>query len=299
MKITETCIDCLLSRVKLECALCHASPSLTEATMTGCRSVMNEIRSAPLSHPQIASRIHRRAYELLENPDPFAELKRQGNRQATEVCKEVRDNLLTFRDYVLASVIANTFDYGVKGHTVEENFSVFFLREFARGLTVDHTDKIASLCSRVVYLSDNCGEIVLDRLLIEYLKGQGSHVTLAVKEAPILNDATLQDARDLGLDTIADQLTTTAGVPRLGYAGKLFLTISGRQFPGARSLSQKGWQILSPCQRWTICLQWHICWQRNVNLLQMSWASRWFKDCHAAVVVSQWQRAGSCAQAPS
>jgi hypothetical protein len=177
---------------------------------------MNEIRSAPLSHPQIASRIHRRAYELLENPDPFAELKRQGNLQAKEVCREVEFNLPTFRDYVLASVIANTFDYGVKGHTVEENFSVFFLREFARGFTVDHTDKIASLCSRVVYLSDNCGEIVFDRLLIEYLKRQGSHVTLAVKEAPILNDATLQDALDLGLDTIADKLTTTGGGAEIG-----------------------------------------------------------------------------------
>ena len=221
MKITEACIDCLLSRVKLECALCHASPLLTEATMTGCRNIMNEIRSAPLSHPQIASRIHRRAYELLQNPDPFAELKQLGNRQATEVCKEVRGNLLTFRDYVLASVIANTFDYGVKGHTVEENFSVFFLREFSRGLTVDHTDKIASLCSRVVYLSDNCGEIVLDRLLIEYLKGLGSHVTLAVKEAPILNDATLQDAWDLGLDTIADKLTTTGGGAEIGICREI------------------------------------------------------------------------------
>jgi uncharacterized protein with ATP-grasp and redox domains len=221
MKITETCIDCLLSRVRLECELCHASPSLTEATMTGCRSVMNQIRSAPLSHPQIASRIHRRAYELLENPDPFAELKRHGNRQATEVCKEVRDNLLTFRDYVLASVIANTYDYGVKGHTVEENFSVFFLREFARGFTVDHTDKIASLCSRVVYLCDNCGEIVFDRLLIEWLKGRGSHITLAVKEAPILNDATWQDAREVGLDTIADQLTTTGGGAEIGICREI------------------------------------------------------------------------------
>jgi uncharacterized protein with ATP-grasp and redox domains len=216
MKVTDSCVDCLLSRVKLECALCRASPSLTKTTMTGCRVVMNEIRSAPLSHPQIASRIHRRAYELLKNPDPFAELKGRGNREALEVCKEVRGELLTFRDYVLASVIANTFDYGVKGHTVEENFSVFFRREFARGLTIDHTDKIASLCSRVVYLSDNCGEIVFDRLLIEYLKGHGSHVTLAVKEAPILNDATTQDAQDLGLDTIADRLTTTGGGAEIG-----------------------------------------------------------------------------------
>ena len=184
--------------------------------MSECGQIMNEIRSAPLSHPQIASRIHRRAYELLRNPDPFADLKERGNQQAIKVCKEIRDELSTFREYVLASVIGNTFDYGVKGHIVEENFSIFFHREFARGLTIDNTDKIAPLCSRVVYLSDNCGEIVFDRLLIEYLMSQGSHVTLAVKEAPILNDATLKDARKLELDKRVDLLTTTGGGAEIG-----------------------------------------------------------------------------------
>jgi uncharacterized protein with ATP-grasp and redox domains len=216
MKITEQCIDCLLSRVDLECVLCHASPSLRDTTMSECGEILNGIRSAPLSHPQIASRIHRRAYELLRNPDPFAELKSLGNRQAAEVCREIRDDLSTFRDYVLAAVIGNTFDYGVKGHIVEEDFSVFFRREFARGLFIDDTKKIAPLCSRVVYLSDNCGEIVLDRLLIEYLRSQGSHVTLAVKEAPILNDATLKDTRDQGLDKRVDLLTTTGGGAEIG-----------------------------------------------------------------------------------
>jgi len=216
MKITELCIDCLLSRVELECTLCRADSALTDTTMTECTRLMREIRSAPLSHPQIASRIHRRAYEILGNPDPFAELKDLGNQQAGEVCKEVRMNLSTFRDYVLASVIGNTFDYGVKGHTVEENFSVFFRREFAQGLTIDDTGKIAPLCSRVVYLSDNCGEIVLDRLLIEHLKTHGSHVTLAVKETPILNDATLRDAQEVGLDTLVDQITTNGGGAEIG-----------------------------------------------------------------------------------
>ena len=216
MKVTEHCIDCLLSRVKLECTLCDASAALTEATMSECSKLMSEIRSAPLSHPQIASRIHRKAYEILGNPDPFASLKVLGNQQATKVCKEVHFGLSTFRDFILASVIGNTFDYGVKGHTVEENFSVFFQREFARGLTIDDTEKIAPRCSRVVFLSDNCGEIVLDRLLIEYLKSQGSHITLALKEAPILNDATLSDAQELGLDTLVDRITTTGGGAEIG-----------------------------------------------------------------------------------
>jgi damage-control phosphatase, subfamily I len=216
MKMTNACSDCLLSRVRLECSLCHADPALTERTVSHCAGVINELFDAPLSHPQIASRLHRSAYSMLGTSDPFLELKRAGNRQAAGVCRQVRGRLHTFRDYVLASVIANIFDYGVKGHSVAEDFQSFFNCEFERGLTHDDTEAILPLCSRVVYLSDNCGEIVFDRLLIQFLKNRGSHVTLAVKEAPILNDATLDDARSLGLDRIADLLTTTGGGAEIG-----------------------------------------------------------------------------------
>jgi len=211
MKITDTCTDCLLSRVSLECSLCGADAALTAATEMACRQVIGELRNLPLSHPQIASRIHRRAYTLLANPDPFDELKRQGNRQAAAVCLKVRGRLHFFRDYVRAAVIANIFDYGVKGHAVASDFLSFFNAEMEKELYIDDTDRILPLCSRVVYLSDNCGEIVFDKLLIENLKSQGSHITLAVKETPILNDATMEDALALGLDGIADHLTTTGG----------------------------------------------------------------------------------------
>jgi uncharacterized protein with ATP-grasp and redox domains len=216
MKITDTCSDCLLSRVKLVCNLCGASEEKAGVAVRECETLLAEIRNDRLSHPQIASRVHRRAYTILGNNDPFADLKRKGNRQAIEVCKKVRGTLVTFRDNVLASVIGNTFDYGVKGHTVSEDFSVFFKDEYEKGLVIDDTDRILPLCSRVVYLTDNCGEIVFDRLLIDYLKAQGSHVTLAVKDAPILNDATIQDAWDLNLDFIVDALTTTGGEAEIG-----------------------------------------------------------------------------------
>jgi damage-control phosphatase, subfamily I len=218
MKITDTCTDCLLSRVKLVCSMCGAGDEKTGETMGECSALLREIRNDPLSHPQVASRIHRRAYEILGCADPFAALKQSGNRQAVAVCKKVRGSLHTFRDHVLASVIGNTFDYGVKGHTVSEDFSLFFASEFEKGLTIDDTDRILPLCTRVVYLTDNCGEIVFDRLLIEYLKTQGARVTLAVKDAPILNDATLQDVWDLNIDFIVDSLTTTGGGAEIGIS---------------------------------------------------------------------------------
>jgi damage-control phosphatase, subfamily I len=216
MKLTETCIDCLLSRVIFECNLASAGQDRTDETVAVCRDLLLSLKSSSLLHPQIASAVHREACRRIGNPDPFRELKAAGNDQAIRVCRQVRPRLATFRDLVLASVIGNTFDYAVKDHDVTGDFSRFFEEEFVRGLDVDDTDRILKLAQRVVYLTDNCGEIVFDRLLVSFLKTQGSRVTVAVRDAPILNDATMEDARALGFDRVADCLTTTGGGAEIG-----------------------------------------------------------------------------------
>jgi hypothetical protein len=104
----------------------------------------------------------------------------------------------------------------VVDHTVSTDFAAFLNQEFPRGFTIDHTDEILHHTGRVVYLTDNCGEIVFDRLVVEDLKAKGSHVTVAVRDAPILNDATMEDALALGFDRIADRLTTTGGGAEIG-----------------------------------------------------------------------------------
>lgn len=216
MKLTDTCVNCLLSRVQLECSLAGMLPGLTKQVTAECNQMLLDLKDSDLLHPQIASRIHRHACTIAGDPDPFRMLKAQGNEQALNVCRTVRGRLKSFRDRVLASVISNIFDYGVSGHTVSEDFDAFFEHEFAKGLTVDDTDAILRLAGRVVYLTDNCGEIVFDRLVVEFLKANGSNITLAVRDAPILNDATRDDAISLGFDRIVDHLTTTGGGAEIG-----------------------------------------------------------------------------------
>ncbi|WP_292490956.1 ARMT1-like domain-containing protein [Methanoculleus sp. 10] len=161
--------------------------------------------------------MHRLAYRMIGSTDPYRALKQANNRDAMAVSLAVRGSLSTFRDLVLASVIGNTLDYGSKAHTVTDDFVGFFRREFAAGLTVDDTDGMEPLNSRVVYLADNCGEIAFDALLADHLRKSGSHVTFAVRGAPILNDATIEDAVALGLDRRVDVLTTTTdGIAELG-----------------------------------------------------------------------------------
>jgi len=220
MKLTDACLHCLLSRVQLECSLAGAPPDLTRQVTAECNQMLLDLKDSDLLHPQIASRIHRHACNRVGNPDPFQDLKAEGNAQAIVVCMSVRGTLVSFRDRVLASVIANTFDYGVQGHTVSGDFAEFFKREFPRGLSIDDTDAILRHADRVVYLADNCGEIVFDRLVVDFLKAQGSSVTIAVRDSPILNDATMEDALALGFGRSADRLTTTGGGAEIGLDRK-------------------------------------------------------------------------------
>ncbi|KUG20217.1 hypothetical protein ASZ90_010064 [hydrocarbon metagenome] len=203
--------------MEYECRLSTSDEDLIRRTKEACLELLTTLLCKPIPAPVIASRVHRLAYRMLGDPDPYRFLKQANNADAMDVCREVRGELATFRDLSLAAVIGNTLDYGARVHTVTDDFVDFFHTRFRAGLDVDDTDRIEPLASRVVYFADNCGEIIFDGLLVRYLKTRGAQVTLAVRGGPILNDATREDAVMLGLDRHADLLIgTTDGISELG-----------------------------------------------------------------------------------
>ena len=215
MPVSSECADCLISRIQNTCVLV-GRPGDADIVTAACTRRLGELRDLKVPQPVIASDLHRLAAGLLGVRDPYAGVKEESSAVVRDACRVVRPRLVTFRDYVIASIIGNTFDHGVKGHRIADDFLAFFDEEFARGLAIDHCDAIEGLLGRVVYITDNCGEIVLDRLLIGHLVGRGSRVTVAVRDGPVLNDATLDDARALGIDQVADLLTTTGGGCEMG-----------------------------------------------------------------------------------
>ncbi|MBP2132724.1 uncharacterized protein with ATP-grasp and redox domains [Methanomicrobium sp. W14] len=217
MKLTEKCFECLLTRIEYECRIATSDEDKIKEILDECHLQLTGILSENMPSPAASSRIHRTACLIVENEDPYREIKFRSNLEAKKVLDKVEDKLITFRDIVLASVIANTFDYGSKEHKVTDDFSGFFYEEFKKGLNVDDTAEIENLCQDVVYLCDNCGEIVFDKKLIEYLKSRNCHVTVVLKGKPVINDATKKDALEIGLDRIADNVyTSTDGISEVG-----------------------------------------------------------------------------------
>ena len=216
MKHDPRCYDCLLSRVNLEISLAQGGHKKKGEVLAHAEEMVAFLHRTPWTHPMVASALHRTIYQKLGVSDPFYALKQASEDISLTILNNISDRLTGFREYVLASVIGNMFDYGVKGHEVSSDFVSFFNAEFDGGLTVDDTEKILPLCKKVVYFTDNCGEIIFDMALISWLKKEGSTVIVVVREMPILNDATPDDAKSIGLDAIADRILTTGAGTELG-----------------------------------------------------------------------------------
>lgn len=151
--------------------------------------------------------------------DPFKEIKREGTQKAMALYPELKKRVQLSTDPLsLAAkfaVAGNVIDFGVAaqfdlvteidrvvddgafGHWYEESF--FKALEKAKWL---------------LYLGDNTGETVMDRLFIETItKKTGTPVTYVVREKPIINDAILEDALAAGLDSCAEIISSGCSAP--------------------------------------------------------------------------------------
>ena len=214
MKISPKCPACLLNRVYMECKM------VTDDYETIFKAVEDALKILAERYPRreinahIATYMHRRVYEILGVEDPYKELKERANEVAMKFLPTIEEFIDkqedAFRASAIASIIANTFDYGVMDHRVaEEDFMDYFTAQFEKGLAIDHLDEIRELCKgKVVYLTDNCGEIVVDTLFMREIKKICERLSVVVRGRPILSDATVEDAVRAGVDKIADEILT-------------------------------------------------------------------------------------------
>ncbi len=217
MKISAKCPACLLNRVYMECSIATSDYAKIEEAVGEALKILTKEYEKKGVNALIATKIHRRVYEILGIKDPYKPLKDRANEVAKRNLPFVESFISKLADRfygsVVASIIGNAFDYGVLGHRVaEEDFRSYFLRMFAKGLEIDDTKEIKKLCrGKVVYVTDNAGEIFFDTLLVKEVKRISERVSVVVRGEPILSDATLEDARLSGMDKIADEILTNGG----------------------------------------------------------------------------------------
>ncbi|MDD4190153.1 MAG: ARMT1-like domain-containing protein [Mangrovibacterium sp.] len=158
------------------------------------------------SVPALSRDLHALFKKYSGDTDPYKLIKRQSNDQALNMYSSLKkmttDAENPFDTALRLAIAGNIIDYGISDNfdlvdTIEKVLNTDF--------AIDHAAELKQAVSKaktVLYLGDNAGEIVFDKLLIETL--MHPNIWFAVRGAPVINDVTIEDARDIHMDDVAD-----------------------------------------------------------------------------------------------
>jgi len=170
--------------------------------------------SAEATPPEIGREVYRIISEKTGIMDPYKEIKKICTRQALTLYPKLKKIIVSSEDRLLTAIrvaiAGNIIDFGANADFDLDKDLEGLLRQ---ELAIDHSlefRKTLTNAKEVLYLADNAGETVFDRLLIEEL---GRPVVYAVREKPIINDAVYQDAMDAGMDKVAKIISSGTDAP--------------------------------------------------------------------------------------
>lgn len=206
MKATLDCLECIAAQALRAARIATDDPEKQ-------RRILNEVlvRIPDMDMNESPAALSKIAYDLTQEisgqDDPYAALKQAQNEQALALEPELRAYLRQATDPMETalhlSAAGNVIDLGVQdSDTIDIHTAI--KDALHQRFAVDHTPQFReslATCSDLLFLLDNAGEIVFDKLLIEQLS-KITTVTAVVKKAPILNDVTMADAIQVGLTDV-------------------------------------------------------------------------------------------------
>jgi damage-control phosphatase, subfamily I len=164
--------------------------------------------------PETGAIIYKRINEITANSDPYKEIKAKNIQHAMQLYSGLKQKVKDSDDCLLTAirlaVAGNVIDLGVEKEfnlvedietILQQKFAIFDYEQFKQELTV---------ADNVLYIGDNAGEAVFDKILIEELR---KPVTFIVRKVPIINDVTIKEAKQIGLDKLAKIISSGSDAP--------------------------------------------------------------------------------------
>ncbi len=230
----------------LDCIPCFFRQALKQGRLfTGDelvhKEIMNEVAilvprfSLGLTPPEMAREMHKLFRKRFGDQDLYKTIKDQSNRRAIELYPKLKEKVAQSKDRLLTAVelaiAGNVIDYGAKSTlNIEEEIQKLLEANFTSGrkgvFEYDDFKKDLGAAKTVLYLADNAGEIVFDRIFIEEFC-DNRKVIFAVRDKPAINDAFMEDAVFCGIDKVVQVISSGVDAPGtiLKYCSDDFLKI--------------------------------------------------------------------------
>ena len=206
MRVSLDCFPCFLRQAIIALRLGTNDVSLQKAIL---KSTLEDIQRTDTSKPPAFTTtfIHRKIRQML-GMDPFKDIKSEYNQIALKLYPSLKTTIENSTDPLWTStrlaIAGNVIDFGIfTSVDIEGTIS----KALNSKIAVDDYNSLkdaVSYADEILYLTDNAGEIVFDRLLIETLIQFGKKVKAVVKGSPVINDSTMEDAKESGLTKICE-----------------------------------------------------------------------------------------------
>jgi uncharacterized protein with ATP-grasp and redox domains len=208
MHIFLDCIPCFVRQALDAARLATDDKKIHEQVLRKVLALAKDLDMSQ-SPPVIGQKIHRLIRELVGTEDPYRDVKMRFNNLALRLYPKMRTHIIESENMlekaIRLAIAGNIIDFGVNSKLreseLEKAISECFAAEFT-DMQLGPFEQALNNAEEILYIADNAGEIIFDRLLIEQLPIE--KVTIAVKGSPVINDATREDATLAGLNRIVE-----------------------------------------------------------------------------------------------
>lgn len=219
MKTSVDCLSCFMDQTLRVARISSTDETVHLAAARAVAALLPQMEMS-LTPPENAVAVYATIARVAGCADPYLAIKKASNDQALailpDLLREVQQSEVPLLAAIRLAIAANIIDYGaMRSFDVEAALARARMIPFVIDASRQLFERIGRSPgkSKVLYLADNCGEIVYDSLVIRRLVEQGLEVTVAVKAGPIINDALFGDAMACGLNQYARIITNGTVCP--------------------------------------------------------------------------------------
>jgi len=216
MKTNLNCIPCFIRQALDAVRFVTSDEEIHETVL---REVLKSVSIIDMKQtpPLMARHIHRIIRKCSGSNDPYIIVKKKSNDYALEIYpylkQKIEESKKPFETACHLAIAGNIIDFGVNSKfdrsLINKNIEIA-LTEDLKG-DIKYFQKQIFSAKKILYLADNAGEIVFDRLLLEKMPTE--KVIMAVRGKPAINDATIEDAKYTKLTDIVDVIDNGTDIP--------------------------------------------------------------------------------------
>ena len=219
MKISYECGPCFLRQAREAMDLSTDDENLKMEIMEDIFKFLSKTFKNGTNSNKTGSYIHSLIKQKTNCYDPYVNEKKLANEIALKylpIAQKILDESDCLENRVKIAIVGNILDFGA--FTLDDDIESFIKDSLKKDLAVKDIENFENSLNKhekVLYLVDNTGEIVFDKILLSVIKKYDVDITIAVKSFPILNDACMEDAINAGLDDFGEIVEIGAGT--VGY----------------------------------------------------------------------------------